>query len=316
VVLEWLARVQLQAGNDDAAIGTLHTLTEVMPDSHLAYYQLAMVQIRDKKSAAARNSLQKALALQGDFPPAQQALGRLDIASRDYAAVHAAVQELQRAHPDASNGYELEGDLAMARNEFVKAAEAYRQAIDRNDSPQLVIKQYRALVKSGDDSSARSMLAKWLSEHPDNKNVQILLAVDLNKAGLLEAAKAEYHKVLEQDPDNVTALNNLAWIYAEAGDPAGLDYAERAYALVPDRPSVIDTLGWMHVQIGDTTRGLVLLQEAVVKASHSPGIRYHMAVALDKAGRRDEARSELDRLLKSHPSFPERDRALLLRKRL
>ncbi|MEN8207431.1 MAG: XrtA/PEP-CTERM system TPR-repeat protein PrsT [Pseudomonadota bacterium] len=315
-VLEWLARVQLQAGNDAAAIGALNTLTEVMPDSHLAFYQLAMVQIRDKRTAAARNSLEHALALQGDFPPAQLALGRLDIAGRDYAAVHTTAQGLQQAHPDTSHGYELEGDLAMARNEFTKAVAAYRQATDRNDSPQLVIKQYRALVKSGDGRSARTILSQWLAEHPDNRDIQILLAVDLNKAGLLESAKAEYHKILAQDPANVAALNNLAWIYAEAGDPAGLDYAERAYALVPDRPDVIDTLGWTHVQIGDTTRGLVLLQEAVVKASHSPGIRYHMAVALDKAGRRDEARSELDRLLKSHPSFPERDKAVLLRKRL
>ena len=315
-VLEWLARVQLQAGNNDAAIATLNTLTEVMPDSSLAYYRLAMVQIRDKRTAAARNSLRKALSLQGDFPPAQLALARLNIASRDYAAARAAAQELQRAHPEAASGYELAGDLAMARHEFAKAVAAYRQATDRSDSPQLVIKQYRALVKSGADRSARIKLSQWLAEHPGNKELQILLAVELQKAGEFESAKAGYHKVLEQDPANVTALNNLAWIYTEAGDPAGLEYAERAYALVPDRADVIDTLGWTHVQIGNATRGLVLLQEAVVKASHSPGIRYHMAVALDKAGRRDEARSELDRLLKSHPSFPERDKALLLRKRL
>ena len=72
----------------------------------------------------------------------------------------------------------------------------------------------------------------------------------------------------------------------------------------------------MLVQNGETNRGLVLLQEAATKAPHIPDIRYHMAAALEKAGRRDEARKELDRLLKSNKAFPERDKAAALRDEL
>ncbi len=57
----------------------------------------------------------------------------------------------------------------------------------------------------------------------------------------------------------------------------------------------------------------MLLQEAAVKAPHIPDIRYHMVVALDKAGRRDEARKELDRLLKTGKAFPDVDKARVLR---
>jgi len=55
------------------------------------------------------------------------------------------------------------------------------------------------------------------------------------------------------------------------------------------------------------------LQEAAVKAPHIPDIRYHMLVALDKAGRRGEARKELDRLLKTGKPFPDVDKARALR---
>ena len=123
----------------------------------------------------------------------------------------------------------------------------------------------------------------------------------------------EYLKVLEYDADNVNVLNNLAWLYHEAGNPEAIKYAEGAHELAPERAEITDTLGWLLVEHGEVSRGLVLLQEAAVNAPHMPEIRYHMVVALDKAGRRDEARKELDRLLRSGEAFPERDKAKALR---
>jgi Flp pilus assembly protein TadD len=123
----------------------------------------------------------------------------------------------------------------------------------------------------------------------------------------------EYLKVLEYDADNVNVLNNLAWLSHEAGNPEAIKYAERAHELAPNRPEITDTLGWLLVEHGEVSRGLVLLQEAAVKAPHMPEIRYHMVVALDKAGRRDEARKELDRLIESGKTFPELDEARALR---
>ncbi len=72
---------------------------------------------------------------------------------------------------------------------------------------------------------------------------------------------------------------------------------------------MIDTLGWLLVEFGDTNRGLVLLQEAATRAPHIAEIRYHMAAALAKTGRRDEARKELERLLRADSAFPAVDRS-------
>ena len=79
---------------------------------------------------------------------------------------------------------------------------------------------------------------------------------------------------------------------------------------------MIDTLGWLLVLNGESNRGLVLLQEARIKAPHIPDIQYHLAVALEKVGRKDEARKELNRLLKSNKAFPERDKAEALHDQL
>jgi Tfp pilus assembly protein PilF len=168
-------------------------------------------------------------------------------------------------------------------------------------------------LKAGEQDAAYEALRQWLDAHPQDTRLRTMLAMALQSAGQQQSAIDEYLHVLEHDADNVTVLNNLAWLYQETGNPEGVKYAERAHDLVPGRPDVSDTLGWLLVQNGDINRGLVLLQEAAVKAPHIPDIRYHMIVALDKAGRRDEARKELDRLLKTGKTFPDVDKARALR---
>ena len=67
----------------------------------------------------------------------------------------------------------------------------------------------------------------------------------------------------------------------------------------------MDTLGWFYVETGRIEQGLKLLQKALDIALHESDIRYHWAVALHRAGRNEEARKELDRLLHTDPDFPQ-----------
>jgi len=159
-------------------------------------------------------------------------------------------------------------------------------------------------------------LAQWLAEHPDDVPMRMVLAGAYQGEGKHKEAAGHYEQVIKRQPNNVVALNNLAWLYQEQGNAKALDYAERAYAQAPDKPEIIDTLGWLLVQNGKTERGLVLLQEAASKAPHIPEIRYHMAVGLHKAGRDEEARKELKRVLQKNPDFADADKAKALVERL
>jgi len=315
-VLETLAQAQLKAGNNKDALVTLRKLVEVEPKSPEAHYLLSAVQVNQKETEAARSNLQQALQLQPDYPAAQFLLGRLDIADKDYAAALGIAADLLKVHPDAAYGDELTGDVHNARKEYQQAADAYVLAQGKADSASLTHKRYQTHLQLGETEAAHETLRQWLADHPEDVPTRSLLAQAQLNANQQAQAIEQYKKLLEYDPDNVSALNNLAWLYQEANNPEGVKYAERAYELVPGRPEVIDTLGWLLVQNGDTNRGLVLLQEAATKAPHIPDIRYHMAAALEKAGRRDEARKELDRLLKSNKTFQERGKAEALRKQL
>ena len=147
--------------------------------------------------------------------------------------------------------------------------------------------------------------------------MRMRLASELQSAGHDQQAIEQYLKLLEKDADNTSALNNIAWLYQVTGKPGeARRYAEQAHDLAPDKPEITDTLGWILVQNGETNRGLVLLQEARVKAPHIPDIQYHLAFALNQAGRSAEASKELDRLLKSRQTFSDKENAIALRDQL
>jgi Tfp pilus assembly protein PilF len=58
--------------------------------------------------------------------------------------------------------------------------------------------------------------------------------------------------VVKRNPNNPAALNNLAWAYQQEKDPRALGTAEQAFKLAGDNPGVLDTLGWMLVEQGNT----------------------------------------------------------------
>ena len=92
--------------------------------------------------------------------------------------------------------------------------------------------------------------------------------------------------------------------------------AEKAYRLAPDNPAIQDTYGWILVQKGKVESGLIVLEQVASKLSKSPDVRYHLAVALAKAGEKNRAKEELSVALKSEAPFMGRIAAEKLQKEL
>ena len=86
-----------------------------------------------------------------------------------------------------------------------------------------------------------------------------------------KAAIEQYQIILKQAPTYMPALNNLATAYQQEKNPLALEYAEKAYQLAPGSAAVMDTLGWILVEQGNTTRGLPLLEKAVSLAPEAAG---------------------------------------------
>jgi Flp pilus assembly protein TadD len=157
---------------------------------------------------------------------------------------------------------------------------------------------------SGGPAAASDFGATWLKSHPKDDAFRMKIAEGAMANKQYATAVQHYRKVLETAPDNALVLNNLAWAESQLKDPKALEHAEKAHKLAPGEPAIMDTLGQILVDRGDTARGVALLQKASAQAPQAPVLRLNLAKALIKAGQKDAARKELDELEKLGDKFP------------
>jgi Tfp pilus assembly protein PilF len=144
------------------------------------------------------------------------------------------------------------------------------------------------------------------------------LAAIYEQAGEYDKAIERYRTILELQPQNVIALNNLAYALAvrRKMPMEGLPLAEQAYALSGRNANMADTLGWIVHLAGNDQRAKALLAEAVQGAPQNPEIRLLAAVFFAALGEIEAARQELTRVLELDPKFASRDDVLELSTKL
>ena len=91
---------------------------------------------------------------------------------------------------------------------------------------------------------------------------------------------------------NAMVLNNGALMALRTGNKAeALSLARRAHALTPNDPAVVNTLGWVLLESGESkTEALRLLRSAMEQRPGNLEFRWHYAAALAANGRKAEAR--------------------------
>jgi putative PEP-CTERM system TPR-repeat lipoprotein len=316
VTLDVLGSTQFALGDTTNAIGTYRKLVELSANPAVPLTKLATVQVNAKQVDDARKSLQDALRAQPDLLEAQLMLGRLDIQGARYVDALRMAKQIQQQKPKSAAGPMLEGDIALARKQFDAALAAYERAYKLEPVAALLLRQYQALEQLGRAEDGEKRLAAWLASHPQDAAIRMVLAERLLNRNQYQAAADHYLLLNQGNPANLVVLNNLAWALFQLKDPRAIGFAEQALKLKPDNPAVMDTLGWVLVQQGQSERGLKLLQQALSKAPDAAEIHYHLAAAYAKAGDRAHARQELNRLLESGRDFPQEKQARDLLKQL
>jgi uncharacterized protein (TIGR03790 family) len=152
-----------------------------------------------------------------------------------------------------------------------------------------------------------------------------LVASHLMLAGEYEAQKdydkaiERYRTVLAVYPDNVVALNNLAYgLAVRKGQPTeAIGYAERAMTLSGGRsPEIADTLAWVQHLVGRDREAAQILEPLVKVAPAQAEYRLHVAVVYAALGRLKEAATELSEAVRLDPELEKSDEVRALRARL
>jgi tetratricopeptide (TPR) repeat protein len=115
-------------------------------------------------------------------------------------------------------------------------------------------------------------------------NTNLAMAYDL--IGMKKRSRQVYERVVELDPHNTLAMNNLAYLLAEEGIRLrqALRFATNAVMLEPDNSVYLDTLGWVHFKLGNYELARQTLEKAVAKGIDEAEVYHHLAEAYRKLG--------------------------------
>lgn len=145
-------------------------------------------------------------------------------------------------------------------------------------------------ANAGDYTAASAVIDEAIRQKPASIDLKISLAEFRDAQGRYPEAIESYRAILQRDPKNDTALNNLAWLLAFQDGKAAeaLGFIDSAIQVAGPQPNLLDTRGVILTTLGRTDEAVATLGESVVQ-SRSPESHYHLALAHHKAKQALEA---------------------------
>jgi Tfp pilus assembly protein PilF len=126
----------------------------------------------------------------------------------------------------------------------------------------------------------------------------------LERQKKIEAADAQFRKVLELNPDNPGALNYLGYMLVDHGmrvDEA-TQMIKKALDSDPENSAYLDSLGWAYYQQGKLSEAETLLVRALDRGK-DPTVHDHLADVYMKLGKIKEAINQWQASLKEFQGF-------------
>ena len=138
---------------------------------------------------------------------------------------------------------------------------------------------------------ADALIRRGTEGLPKNVNGYVVVSSMLNHQGREAEAEAALRKLLQVDPNNALALNNLGYAMVERNEKLeeALVMIQRAVKAAPKNASYLDSLGWAYFKLDKLDEAERYLTEAAQMGA-SPLILDHLGDAFQKRGKTAQAR--------------------------
>ncbi|HQQ69338.1 MAG TPA: PEP-CTERM system TPR-repeat protein PrsT, partial [Alicycliphilus sp.] len=302
-LLDVLGRAQVANGEHNQAQSSFNRMAALQPQSPLPYLRMATAYLMAGDQAAAGDKLRKALELDPRQLEAQQGLVSLAMAARKPDEALAIARSVQKQRPKEAVGYILDGEIHAAGKTWDKAIDAYRTGLKQSDSPELAVRLYDVLQNAGKKAEADRWAADWTRSHPKDAALPYYLGNRALTHNELPESLRQFERVLALQPNNAIALNNRAWIKGQLGKDGALADAERANALVPNQPALMDTWAMLLSGANQHDKAMELQKKVVQLQPQVLDYKLNLAKIYLKAGRKDAAKPLLDELSAAGDKF-------------
>jgi tetratricopeptide (TPR) repeat protein len=185
--------------------------------------------------------------------------------------------------------------VKLAEQNFDKARELFP------DEPEINYYSGLVLTRQNKNSDAIPFYEKSLKTEPNS--IQTMLALSAAYDEVRDHQKAEelYLRMLKLRPDLAIVLNNYAYHLATRNLRLldALSMAEKALQAEPENGAYLDTVGWIHFQLGQYDKALEYIGKSLKIRTDSAEVMEHLGDVYEKMGQTQKARqlwqSALDR---------------------
>ena len=150
---------------------------------------------------------------------------------------------------------------------------------------------------------AEELLRCVLKQDAKSTAAMVRLGVLLQTTGRPAEAVTVYQRVLELQPDNLVAINNLSWILCEEqGQPMeALELTQRGLAKAPDYVDLIDTRGMAYYRLGRYNEAIQDFNRCIsLYPTRAPAIaasHFHLGKCLADLGEKNKAIEQLNKAI-------------------
>ncbi|UTM59936.1 PEP-CTERM system TPR-repeat protein PrsT [Photobacterium sp. CCB-ST2H9] len=230
----------------------------------------------------------------GELDASQKTLGNMpeSVKKQQYFMHLQALNYLQRQQYPEATAWQL------------KRYEAYPGIQSANDVA-------GAYAMNHESEKAAAFIESVLREHGEKAAPLRLTLAQLQTKHQPDKAMKLYRTLLETDPNNVLALNNLAWLYLSKKDyKQACDNASKAHELAKGHPQIQDTYGYCLLKSGQAANSLPMLEKAYRQVQNNPEVALHYAESLLANHQAGNARDVLSRVNTTDPELLQLKRKL------
>lgn len=315
-ILMALGRAYLAANDMQQAVTTFNRLAVTQPNSPQPHLGLADANLALNDRASAARNLQRALELEPRLLQARRGLVAIALAEKKPAEALELAKAVQKDLPNEAVGHVLEGDVEAYRKNLKGALAAYQQGLKKNNPQEASTRAHNTMVALGQAGEAELFAQRWIAEHPQDAIFPFYLADRALAARDYATAELRYRQVIQLQPNNALALNNVAWLMVQQGKSGAVEYAEKANQLLPGRPPLMDTLASALAADKQVGRALELQKQAVERAPEDGSLRMNLAKLYLASDQKGMARSELEKIERMGRKYPNQEEVAKLLKTL
>ena len=299
-----LARLLIQSDELEEAYEQFQFIYDKDPEDWESLYSMSLLDMELERYDNAIPILEKLVSVDERYDESQYYLGLIyeqiaqyETSIEHYRMVRVGTANYLAAQQQATRHSIGLGELNEAHSWLVKQS---------NGQPRLEILfttvESNLLIQAGYLQDAKSLLDSTLNRFPNEAELLFARVLWFDSQGDREGSERDLRQIIRMQPDDSRALNHLGYMLADQTNrfEEALALIERAIAVSPDDPAIIDSLAWAQYKLGRYEDALANLKRAfAVFPDHE--VASHLGEVLWKLGERKEAARVWEDALKERP---------------